>query len=85
MLNSFTVVGHPSERDYALAESACRTATALEPKDAEAFLLLGQVIDGEIYSGSRSDNAAIEAIENAIKLRPAWPDAYCELGRALVF
>jgi tetratricopeptide (TPR) repeat protein len=75
-------VGHLSEEEYCLAETACRIAISLSPSDAKAFLLLGEILNGQTYYRFRDDDAAVEALTKAIKLNPAYADAYCELAHA---
>jgi len=71
-----------SEEEYCLIETLCRTAISLQPDDPESYLLLGKILNQETYYEFRSDDAAIEALKRAIELKPAWPDAYCELAHA---
>jgi predicted Zn-dependent protease len=71
-----------SEEQSCRAETACRAAISLDPSDAEAFLMLGQIINIEIRGGYREDDAAIESIKKSIELKPDWADAYCTLGHA---
>lgn len=75
-------MGHMSEDEYCLTERLCRTAISLRPEDAEPYLLLGQILNEETFYGFRSDDAAVEALKRALELKPAWPDAYCELAHA---
>jgi len=85
-LNYFgAIVGmnlHLTEEQSCRAETACQAAISLDRNDAEAFLMLGQIINMEIHWGYREDDAAIESIKKAIELKPDWPDAYCALGHA---
>ena len=69
-----------SEEEFHRAEVACRSALSLAPNDAEALLLLGQILSGELYIGSRSDDSAVDVLKRAIEVKPAWPDAYCVLA-----
>lgn len=77
-----TNIGHMSQEEYCLTETLCRVAISLVPDDHESYLLLGQILNEEKYYGFRSDDAAVEALKRAIELKPAWPDAYCELAHA---
>src|SRR6185295_10168210 len=78
-------IGHMSEEEFHRAEVACRSALSLAPNDAEALLLLGQILSGELYNGFRSDDSAVDVLKRAIEVKPAWPDAYCVLARTYSF
>jgi Flp pilus assembly protein TadD len=71
-----------SKEDYGQAESACRTALALAPDDAQLLLLLGEIINRQVEHGYRTDVTAIEPLKRAIEVRPDCPDLYSEIAYA---
>ena len=75
-------VGHTSIENLCRAEAFCRASISLAPNNPEAFLLLGWILNCEVYRLFRSDDSAVEAIKKAIDLKPAWAEAYCELAHA---
>lgn len=70
-------MNHLWEKDYAAAESAARRATDLAPNFAGGFISLGQVLD---FTGRHE--AAIEALEQALRLDPGLDLILHLIGRA---
>ena len=73
---------HLAKREACRAETACRASLAVVPDDADALLLLGEILTAEVNWGYRTDDAAIGPLKRAIEIRPNWPEAYCSLGNA---
>jgi Flp pilus assembly protein TadD len=65
-------------RDHAQAEQPCRQVLQLDPRPVEALHLLGLVT---VRLG-RHDQA-IEYIGQAIRLKPDYAEAHCNLGSVL--
>jgi tetratricopeptide (TPR) repeat protein len=71
--------GGLAKEEYCRAETVCRQAISLEGDTFEAYLLLGRILNGEVYWGYRDDDGGVAAAQKAISLDPNSPDGYCAL------
>lgn len=72
---------------YQLAKQAASIALSSKPDSAHYMLTLAKVMEWGIYLGFevKQLDSLLPLYENAIQLRPDWPNAYSDYGYALAF